>query len=448
MKRKEFIKKTTLTAAGTLVFPYLLPSGRLFAKTGAPMAEHVVYVLFAGGVRHQESILQRYLDDSQGAGYAGNIMYNMLEGLPPENKIVYGTTPVGQTAGSQPIPKILSQTLEKQGTLFPEVRAVNGGHYGGLTSLLTGSRATTQGLKVRPQNPTIFEYLRRHRGFKATDTWFIGNTIGNSVPLLNSSDNAAYGLEYGANFFAPLITFGQQGRDVLANAKVYHPQEEMEPIYKMKQFLDNVFRVKNGEIPNITNTDEEKNNIKEFVRHIFEKQQTGGLARPPVNDNGDLSNVAYAAEVIKWFKPRLTVVNMSNVDGCHSNFTGYLRSLHRADHAVGFLWNYIQTQVPEMAGKTIIMATPECGRNLKPNPIQDENNWFAFDHSGDANTQRIFTMMAGSGVQGNLRIGSDTNSVGLATDNVLTIADIFGIKNEVANAGFIDGASRSLFDRM
>ena len=448
MERKEFIKKSALLAAGSFAFPYLLPSGRLFAKTGTPLAEYVVYVLFAGGVRQQESVLQRYLDDSQGAGYAGNIMYNMLDGAPPENKIVYGTTPAGQTAGSQPIPKILNNTLQKQGTLFRELRAVNGGHYGGLTSLLTGSRATTQGLKVRPQNPTIFEYLRRHRGFKATDTWFIGNTIGNSVPLLNSSDHSAYGLEYGANFFAPLITFGQQGRDVLSNAKVYHPQEEMEPVYKMKQFLDNVFRVKNGEIPNITNTPEEKNNIKEFVRYIFDKQNSGGIARPPVMDNGDLQNVAYAAEVMKWFKPKLSVVNMSNVDGCHSDFTGYLRSLHRADHAVGFLWNYIQTQIPEMAGKTIMIVTPECGRNLKPNPIQDENDWYAFDHSGDANTQRIFTSMVGPNIQGNLVMGSENNAVGLSTDNVLTIAEIFGIKDEVANAGYIDGSSRSLFDRI
>lgn len=448
MKRKEFIQKSALLAAGSLAFPYLLPSGRLFAKTGTPLAEHVVYVLFAGGVRHQESILQRYLDDSQGLGYAGNIMYNMLEGDAPTNKIVYGTTPPGEVPYSRPIPKILNTTLQKQGTLFREVRAVNGGHYGGLTSLLTGTRAATQGLKVRPQNPTIFEYLRRHRGFKATDAWFIGNTIGNSVPLLNCSNHSAYGLEYGANFFAPLITFGQQGREVLSNAKVYHPQEEMEPIYKMKQFLDNVFRVKNGEIPNITNTEEEKNNIKEFIKSVFQRQTSGGIVSPPVSDNSDLLNVTYAAEVMKWFKPRITVVNMSNVDGCHSNFSGYLRSLHRADHAVGFLWNYIQTQIPEMAGKTILIATPECGRNLKPNPIQDENDWFAFDHSGDANTQRIFTSMAGPNVPVNLMLGNDTSPVGLATDNVLTIAEIFGIKDDVANAGFIDGASRSLFDRI
>lgn len=448
MKRRDFIKKGAALAAGGIVMPYILPSGRLFARTQAALADHVIYVLFAGGVRQQESILQRYIADSQNAGVEGNIMYNILEGEAPDRKIVYGTTPAGETPGSRPIPRILSTTLQKQGTLFSELRAVNGGHYGGLTSLVTGNRATSQGLKVRPQNPTIFEYLRRHAGFRATDTWFIGNGIGNSVPLLNSSDHPSYGVDYGANFFAPLITFGGDGQQVLSNAKVYHPQEELDPIYRMKNFLDNTFRVKNGEIPGIRNTEEEKIAIRDFVRNVFQRKASGQIAYPPVSDNGDMQTIAYATEILREFKPRLLVVNMSNVDGCHSSFTGYLKALHRADQAVGFLWNFIQNQVPEMAGKTILMATPECGRNLNPNPIQDENDWFAYDHSGDLNTSRIFSIMAGPNVPSDLVVGSENNPVGLATDMVPTIAEIFGVKNDVMNAGFIDGQARSLFDRI
>ena len=47
------------------------------------MTDHVVMVAFAGGVRQQESILRRYVDDSQGEPYPGNIMYNLLSGKPP-----------------------------------------------------------------------------------------------------------------------------------------------------------------------------------------------------------------------------------------------------------------------------------------------------------------------------------------------------------------------------
>lgn len=446
MKRREFVKNATAITAGGLVLPYILPSGRLFARTAAYKAEHVVFVVFGGGLRQQDSILQRYLADSQAYNVEGNILYNILEGAAPASKIAYGTTPAGQPNGSQPIPKILSQSLQKQGTVFAEMRAISGGHYGGLNSLITGSRVEGQGLKVRPVNPTIFEYCRRFGGFKATDTWFIGNTISNSVPLLNSSKHPDFGLQYGANFFAPNITFGSDGYATLANAKVYHPQEELEPMYKMKNFLDNTFNIKKGDMPGIKNTDEEKTQIKEFIANTFARQSAGQIPMPPVA-SGDGTTIGYAAEVLRVFKPKLLIVNLSNIDGCHSNFTGYLQSMHRADHAVGFFWNYIQTQIPEMAGKTIMVYAPECGRNEQHNPIKDENDWYGYDH-GDANSLRVFGGMVGESVPSDLMIGSESSPVGKVTDFTLTIADIFGIKDQVAATGLPDPEAMSLFDRI
>jgi hypothetical protein len=205
MDRRKFIKRASAAAAGSFVLPYILPSGRLFAASGGGgLAQHVVLVMFAGGVRQQESVLKRYLSDSQNEPHEGNIMYNMMNGAPPDEKIVFGTG----LGGINPIPGILGQSLQSQGTLFAEMRAVNAGHYGGLNSLLQGSQMTTQGLTQKPLNPTLFEYLRRHAGVPATKTWFVGNGIGNSIPLLNYSLHPQYGPKYGANFFAPNITFG------------------------------------------------------------------------------------------------------------------------------------------------------------------------------------------------------------------------------------------------
>lgn len=441
MKRRSFIKKTGAIAAGAVAAPYILPSGRLFASTGNEIAPHVVYVLFAGGVRQQESVLQRYLDDSQGYPFAGNIMYNMLEGGEPAAKIVYGT---GE-GGINPIPKLLGNTIQREGTLFKEVEALSAGHYGGLNNLVQGSAAATQGLKQKPINPTIFEYTRRHRGEKASKVWFIGNGIGNSTPLLNYGINPNYGAQYGANFFAPTITFGQQGVDYLSNAKVYHPEDQLDPIYEMKYFLDNSFENYGQQLERIGNTDDEKQEIKEFMRQMYAKG--GAVNHPPAASNGDARTIGYTCEVISYFKPTLTVVNLSNVDGCHSNFTGYLRNLHRADHAVGHLWQHIQS-TPGMAGNTIMIVTPECGRNLNPNGIKDtENDFAAYDHS-DANTKRVFTLMAGPGVPQNLVVGGENNQIGYTADNVLTIAEILGFKEEVASAGYVHPLSASLFDRI
>ncbi len=227
MNRRRFIRAAGIASAGAFAAPYILPSGRLFASTGRQIASHVVYVLFAGGVRQQESVLQRYLSDSQGLPWEGNVMYNMLDGDAPTNKIVYGTDQGGGASGGTPIPRILNQTLQSQGILFKEVGSQSNGHYGGLNNLLQGSTVTTQGLKQKPVNPTIFEYLRRHGGYSATDAWFIGNGIGNSIPLLNYSNHPNYGSQYGANFFAPTVTFGNLGFEHLSNAKVYHPENEL-----------------------------------------------------------------------------------------------------------------------------------------------------------------------------------------------------------------------------
>ena len=167
---------------------------------------------------------------------------------------------------------------------------------------------------------------------------------------------------------------------------------------------------------------------------------------PPVTDSGDALNMMYAAEVLKEFKPKMLAVNISGVDSCHSNFTGYLQSLHRADHITGWLWQHIQNNIPEMSGNTVFIVAPECGRNLNPNPILDQNDWVAYDHS-DANALRVWSLMLGKGVP-NIRIGGEAQPVGRLTDIVPTIADVFGVLDDVNNAGLIDPLARSLYQRI
>jgi hypothetical protein len=452
MKRRKFLRTTAAAAAGAVFTPYLLPTGRLFASSGSQLAEHVVLVLFAGGVRQQESVLQQYLGQSQNMGpdYEGNILYNLLNGAPPVNKIVYGTDPQGQPAGSAPIPQLLSQTIESQGTFFPEVTfsKAGTGHYVGLSSVISGNYGVSQGLRQRPVFPTIFEYARRHLGLPATKTWMVGNGIGNSTPLLNCSSYENYGLEYGANFLAPTVTFSSDGENHLANAKVYHPDEQLAPIYEMKQFLDNTFQVQAGVIPGIRNTDDEKQMIKEFVEQMFDLQNAGQVNMPPVTDGGDAATIGWACEVIKYFKPNLLVVNMSSIDGCHSSFTGYLRAMHRCDHAVGHLWNFIQSADSGIANNTIMLVQPEHGRSFDPNPILDQNDWRAFDHNSDPNARRMFNLMVGPNVPAGEKVGSESNPVGDATDLAPTIAEILGFKSEIQSAGLLDVDALSLFDRI
>ncbi len=451
MKRRSFIKNSTLASAGTISMPYILPSGIMGMTTTPPLSEYVVFVLFAGGVRQQEAVLQRYLAEGQNENVEGNIMYNMLAGAPPDDKIAYGQDDtVNNIIGGIPIDPILQTPLDQIGTLFPEVRFSKGGagHFSGLSTGVSGNYSTTQGLKSRPAAPTIFEYLRRHAGFKATDCWFVGVGITGSRPLLNYSANEAYGRMYGGNFIAPTVTFGSPGMQHFMNFKNYHPDTEWNKILEMREFLNQNFRNEGLEISHLYNDLEEEDSIKEFVKKTFEKVNSGSLTLPPVNDNGDLKTIGYAVELLNWFKPKLTVVDMSNIDVCHGNYTAYLKNLHRGDHGVGFLWREIQ-RIPEMAGKTTLIVMPEHGRDLEPNPIMDDNDWFAYDHSGNnENTRRIFSLMAGPNIDAGLRVGGVNNPIGDASDIVPTIAELFGIKDTVINKGLLDPSSRSLFDRI
>jgi hypothetical protein len=445
MKRRKFIKRAGLAAAASAAFPYIIPSGRAFARTNSRMANHVVLVMFAGGVRQQESVLQRYLDDAQDFPSEGNIMYNMFDGAAPTIKIAYGTH--GDWNGSDPIPQILGSTIEAQGTTFRELRSSSPGHYAGLNALISGNTAFSQGLRQKPVFPTIMESARRHLGLSATQAWYTGHSIGNSIPLLNYSRHPDYGADYGANFFAPTITFGEDGFTYLADAKIYHPEEELQPIYQMKYFLDNVYANVGRGAVDITNTEEEKQSIKEFMEEMYIKTAANQIAYPPVVDGNDLATIGYGCEVLKWFKPAITVISVSGVDGCHSNFTGYLQSLHRADHAVGHLWNFIQNEIPEMANNTVMILSPECGRNAEDNGLLDENDWNGFDHS-DENTARVFGQMVGPGVPAGLSIGGPNNSIGGTVDVAPTIAEILGFKPDIMGSGLLAPDALSWFDRI
>ena len=124
MRRREFIRKSAYATAGVIAAPYILPSGRLFAATGARKVNHVVFCLYAGGVRNLESV---HMND-------GNLMPNILSGNLPISSDIAG--------GMQSLPASpLSQPLQTYGTLFKEFRYYNGptGHYNGHTVAVTGN---------------------------------------------------------------------------------------------------------------------------------------------------------------------------------------------------------------------------------------------------------------------------------------------------------------------
>jgi hypothetical protein len=431
MKRRDFIKLGGLAAAGTIAAPYILPTGRLFASTGTRLVNHVVFVLFAGGLRNQETVDMQYIA-SQGGTTEGNIMSNILKGNLPSQNLIFN-----------PYNAILNRPLAEFGTLFKEVRYAQGptGHYNGHTVAMTGNYTSTGlNLNVNPDYPTIFEYYRKHMSPEksALNCWWLSEALG-PYPSLNYSRHPEYGAKYGANYLNPLTVFFGDGANLLQNL----PEDQPDDITrqdKIKFFLNKSFEgVEAENLPGIIQSAEDRERVAKFIKATANKTLANQIEWPipaglnPTQQlNSDLINIAYSWEVLKEFTPELTVINTFSSDVCHNNFTSYINNLHKADYGVGWLWNKIQSN-PKLKDNTLLVVMPEHGRNLVPNNIRDNNGFQAIDHTSDDNSRRIFTLVAGpqNVVKQNQVLGSTSNPIGESIDVIPTIAHALGFYPDI-----------------
>ncbi|HRG27698.1 MAG TPA: hypothetical protein PLJ00_07395 [Chitinophagales bacterium] len=434
MNRRKFIKNSLLTTAGMISAPYILPAGTLFRSSGARLANHVVLVVFGGGIRNQESVEQQYLIN-QGAGPTGNIMRNMLNGASPASNLVYDIWD-----------PVTPSPLVTKGTLFKHMKYASGptGHFNGHTAVITGNYTPDSlNLYANPATPTLFEYYRKHNDPQKTalNAWWMSIDLGPYVNL-NYSLDKLYGSQYGANYLSPQTTFGGLGIDYFSTLNTMHP-EELARLNSIKSFLNSNFNRSVTDIPGINNTEDDKQAIQDFVLKVIKGEIPIEWPLPPGVGfdqlSGDLSNVAISWKVLQQFHPELMVINTTNLDICHTNFSEYISYLHRADYGVGWLWQKIQSD-PVLANDTIMICVPEHGRNQVANAIPDANGLFAYDHTGDDNSRSVFSLIVGppSVVKQNLVVGSEEDPIGETIDIVPTIAHILGFKDSIPS-GYLPG---------
>lgn len=429
MKRRSFIKKIGLAGAGTFIAPYILPSGRLFAASGTRKANHVVFCMFAGGVRNLESVHKA----------DGNLMRNTLSG----NESISTDILPGMTG----LPTPTGNPLQNFGTLFKEFRYKEGptGHFNGHTVAITGTYTTTDlNLKERPANPTVFEYYRKHNSpsTAALNSWWISDTLG-PYPALNYSKDSNYGPLYGGNYIQPLsiINYSSNnnsfnGYDLLGTPRVFS-SAEINSNNKLKNLLDNNFKSNSISSfdagPSNSQADAEKLNT--FLNTILNEAKMGAYINPwgiSTPMNSDMYNIFFAEKVLKEFKPELTVVNMQGIDIGHSNFTQYCDNIRKADYALWHLWQTIQS-TPGMANDTILIVAPEIGRNSSPNSIMDNYGRYALDHTSDQSSRELFCLIAGPAgvVKQNNVISTEA---GESIDIVPTICNILGYYQDIPSS--------------
>lgn len=420
MNRRDFLKKSGMASASMFAVPYILPSGRLFAPTGSRRVNHVVFCLFAGGIRNFESVQKN----------DGNLMPSILNG----NETI--SSDISGSMSSLPS-SALSSPLQNFGTLYREFRYDQGptGHFNGHTTAVTGQYTDSSlSLNSRPSFPTIFELYRKHNSpqMSALNSWWITHT-NNLYPNLNYSLYPGYGPEFGANQISPVDFFSNETYQTLLDKNQFPQQNELGRD-GIRSFLNNNFGIPISESAGVKNSPDDADRLQAWFDKMTNEITNGDHSNPfniPSGMNGDMRNIFYAEKVIEEFKPELLLVNMFGVDVCHSNFTGYCDNLRKADWAVGHLWDKIQN-TPGMANDTILIVAPEIGRNGTPNSIVDQNGRAALDHTNsDPVAKEIFCLVAGpSGVVHQAKVVN--NEVGKSVDIVPTIANALGFDNDLS----------------
>jgi hypothetical protein len=416
--RRNFIKKAAMAAGATIAAPYILPSGRLFAASGNRLANHVVFCLFAGGIRNIESVKKE----------RGNLLPGLLGGAPSVDPVIAG--------GMDPLPAFSGQSLLSSGTLFREFRYKQGptGHFNGHTTAITGNYTLYDlNIKEPPKTPTIFEYYRKHNSPSQTalNAWWVSNTLG-PYPSLNYSSYAGYGALYGANYIQPSSIISQNGYNALAKPLDFTGNDK-DAINNLRNFFNATFSKSYTEDnAGVYNPGSDGPALQNFLKTELADAasgQYGNIWGVGNALNGDIFNMYFAQQIIASYKPELLVVNMQGVDICHTNFTEYCNNLRKADYAVSKLWQAIQN-TPGMANDTILIVAPEHGRNLQGNTLTDAFGQVAFDHTSDATSREIFCLIAGP--PGKVRQNQVISQlVGESIDIVPTIAHILGFAGDI-----------------
>ncbi|MCS7074890.1 MAG: hypothetical protein NZ108_10530, partial [Bacteroidia bacterium] len=205
---------------------------------------------------------------------------------------------------------------------------------------------------------------------------------------------------------------------------------------QIRTFLNQNFRQSAAQ-SGFQNRAEDAIQIQNYITDVFQRLQANQLWDPWGVGSAfynDMRVIYFTEEILKKFMPELLVVNLQDIDICHTHFSNYCRNIRRADWAVGHLWQTIQS-TPGLANDTVLIITPEVGRNAQPNAIRDQFGRGALDHTGDSLSRELFCLIAGpaSIVKQNQVFVDEQGEI---VDVVPTICELLGTP---VPTGMVDG---------
>jgi hypothetical protein len=319
-----------------------------------------------------------------------------------------------QEKGLVNIPHLFGELLP-QSLFFPYIR--NAGvtsHYNTISSILTGAwqRIDDWG-KTAPENPTVFEYLRKDLRTPQADTWLISSNKALTAQI-GASSVRDYGPKFGANVIFPkqllinaIVNAAAQGRaDHSAERAAMQP--EIEAMLAADNYEGLGWSVFGGASALDAPT---RASVSQAIQDLV-------TTNAPVT--GDEFTLLVSLEILRRFAPSLLVITFSDVEVAHfGSYSMHLAGIRTMDRLVHELWNEVQSN-PSYREKTTLFVLPEFGRDLDGSVT---NGFFNHRFDNDA-TRLTWLMCLGAAAKRGDVVERPIQHIDLCP----TIAEMFGLK--------------------
>ncbi len=429
--RRTFLRGLAAGLTGAAAGPFIRTRKARALGTGFN-TEHVILVAFGGGARRSECLYHQsglVLPHLFGAGVADEPLIDT--DLFPR-QVCSSLTPT-------------ASGLLAEGVLGPDLTYAEGptNHFQGQAALLCGAyNNLPDTFASRPEAPTLFEYLRKHNGLRATDVWALPHA-NDAEWGLSHSTHPAYGAELGGTLISPVVSmvpvFGAVATgnwswtDPLTwpGSLPNDPSKE-DAVTRLRQRLDALGPARASGQSLLA--EDERQAVTSFLRRWYADSSAAEFRLPDwpvlVDDgygcipSGDIHTMATVEAVLKEFRPRLIFTSHFDPDRAHIDYNRYLTGLKVADASLRVLWEHIQAD-PDLASRTTLIAVPEHGRDTEGNGLApDRYGRLPVDHArSDLTNREIFLFAWGPDFKEGAVLSKSWETI----DVSMTIAALLGV---------------------
>jgi hypothetical protein len=319
--------------------------------------------------------------------------------------------------------------LIPRGTLIPDLRiaqldGVATSHAEGTLNLLTGRylayRDAGTGLlsdRLEPTEPTLFEILRAAHAIPSHQALLINGEDRPQEEFFTYGHHAHYGIALRAEMLSLYRFKLYKAQAILAEGRA--------PEDVLAQATADLDRLRAADTRSMTETQSPE--VTTFWQRWRDRYGDDGLRNP----RGDRLLTALALEAMASLQPRLMMVNYQDPDYVHwGNPSHYTRAIQIIDDGLRQIVAATEA-LPFYAGNTVIVVTPDCGRDANPLlgvPFQH--------HFNTASAREVWALVAGTGIARGKTYDRPADQSAIAP----TIAALMGLRATRAEGEVLDVA--------